>query len=820
MKTQARRKLNNAIFIQDDNKSLLEDLCGAFRDLLDDDVPVDELTSEIQVPQHSHIIFDVGLGNIELRDMLVKYAPVNVWLISGKNLSSIESFRQNFDKTYPRYKKCLRRAIFQKPLDEIRLLAEIYEREQKKDQSISSGQSQYPSDEIKVHMNLQRPARLIDVRGRVLCVNDLWIKGTSYYRPDLPDKYSEWVKQLNNKNNGFLREKQWLSEGDAETEYTTGYFEIHSYAMKETSHVVQFIIPNDHTTSWQPTFSENDLVELCKPVMEVLINRLFTRARLYRVIRYPDRGFYKKALYSEGNSLKPFIGMHKGCADLERRISKYDKSLTIHDTKLTKQIVDVKETDNYWGNKIGMEGVPNWLEIPILVPSKHRNFKTVALIIFDRQPDGRLWDYEPEIKKEEIQNQEKLLLDSVEAIGRLFLVRQRHEYYESSENVSNWLHTIKPAQSADELAINVFKTLLKNKSFEVDDAALIKLRGIEAVMLESKKSIESREPIKSPEKYNLTPITRFTKTHCLYPNSKVPMGLEGNLEHWNNNDYRMLIPTRSGGKVWYIFCFSRKPSKDLSTNCTNCWYRHDKNLAQELVMALGEYLSEQHVVQLTANSVERIFIHEAITLFSSMRNAFPQSYEEDEDFKPLLRGIKRLQYFLDNMRLVRKLSIKNRDSKVSKNTIQQSIFNVVSSIKDSTDIRNLDIAGLETINYFDLNVDKFLFELVVYNLLNNAARYAPKNTTITFSSEYDDTYWRLYISNSLDKLLSKKQINTLFDEYTSYSKSNRNKGIGLGLANSRSTAIEFGGDLKVKQAGRSKMITFELILPRFILKGK
>ncbi len=814
MKSQSKKTLNQPIFIHDDNKFLLEDLCDAFQHLLGDQGLVKELLHEINVPKHSHVVFDVGIGEGELYELLKKFAPINIWLISGKNLSSIENFRQQFDKKHPQYKKCLRRAIFQKPLDETRLLAEIYEREQKK-KPAGSTPSKYPSDEIKVHMNLHRPARLIDAVGRVLSVNKFWVEGTSVYRPDLPDKYSEWVIRLRKKHDGFLREKQWLSADDAETIYTRGYFEIHSYAMNDTPHVVQFIIPNDRTTSWQPIFSEDDLVELCKPVMEVLVNRLFTRARLYRVLRYPDRGFYKKALYSEGDNIEIFNGMHKGCADLERRIVKYDQSSSIEGSNLTQRIVNVKETDRYWDKKVGMEDVPNWLEVPILVPSKHRNLKTVALLIFDRKPDGRIWDYESEIREEEIEKEEKLLLDSVEEIGRLFQVRQKQEYYESSENVSNWLHTIQPDQRADHLAINAFRTLLGNEKFKTDDAALIRLRGIEAVMIENRKSIETSEPIDNPEKYNLTPITRFTKTRCLYPSSEIPEGIEGNLENWNKNDYRMLIPTRSGGKVWYIFCFSRKASNDLSTKCTQCWYRHDKNLAQDLVVALGEYLSEQYAVQLTANSVERIFIHEAITLFSSMRNAFPPQHEEGVEFQPLLRGIKRLQYFLDNMRLVRKLSIKNRDSKVSKSIVQQSIYNVVSSIIDSTEIRNLKISGLETINYFDLSVDKFLFELVVYNLLNNAARYAPKNTTITFRSTYDDIYWRVFISNSLNKLLSKKQVRTLFDEYTSYSRSNRNKGIGLGLANSRSTAIEFGGDLKVKQDAKNKIITFELILPIF-----
>ena len=92
-----------------------------------------------------------------------------------------------------------------------------------------------------------------------------------------------------------------------------------------------------------------------------------------------------------------------------------------------------------------------------------------------------------------------------------------------------------------------------------------------------------------------------------------------------------------------------------------------------------------------------------------------------------------------------------------------------------------------------LRLDPVLFEQVLVNLLDNAAKYAPEGTTVTVRARQDGRSVRIEILDEGDGL-PEGDVERVFDKFYRVRKSDRVRaGTGLGLSISRGFVEAMGG---------------------------
>ncbi|MER2269168.1 sensor histidine kinase KdpD [Methylobacterium oxalidis] len=112
-----------------------------------------------------------------------------------------------------------------------------------------------------------------------------------------------------------------------------------------------------------------------------------------------------------------------------------------------------------------------------------------------------------------------------------------------------------------------------------------------------------------------------------------------------------------------------------------------------------------------------------------------------------------------------------------------------------------------------LRLDPVLFEQVLVNLLDNAAKYAPGGTTVTVRARRDGRSVRIEVVDEGDGL-PEADVERVFDKFYRVRKSDRVRaGTGLGLAISRGFVEAMGGTVTAaNRTGRSGAC-FTVILP-------
>jgi two-component system sensor histidine kinase KdpD len=112
-----------------------------------------------------------------------------------------------------------------------------------------------------------------------------------------------------------------------------------------------------------------------------------------------------------------------------------------------------------------------------------------------------------------------------------------------------------------------------------------------------------------------------------------------------------------------------------------------------------------------------------------------------------------------------------------------------------------------------VRVDAVLFEQVLFNLLDNAAKYAPEGSAITISSLLDGNSIRLDILDEGDGIPA-TDIELIFDKFYRAQKGDRVRaGTGLGLAISRGFIEAMNGTISAANRSDRKGAVFTIRLP-------
>jgi len=123
------------------------------------------------------------------------------------------------------------------------------------------------------------------------------------------------------------------------------------------------------------------------------------------------------------------------------------------------------------------------------------------------------------------------------------------------------------------------------------------------------------------------------------------------------------------------------------------------------------------------------------------------------------------------------ISINPTDYDVSK-----QLFETLLSFEKRIDEGRINIAGFENMGVVAVKADRDLLQQVIYNLIDNAVKFTPKDGTISFYAENDHEKTTVIIRNS-GAGVSSEEISRIFERFYKVDKSRSydTKGVGLGL---------------------------------------
>jgi two-component system, OmpR family, sensor histidine kinase KdpD len=112
-----------------------------------------------------------------------------------------------------------------------------------------------------------------------------------------------------------------------------------------------------------------------------------------------------------------------------------------------------------------------------------------------------------------------------------------------------------------------------------------------------------------------------------------------------------------------------------------------------------------------------------------------------------------------------------------------------------------------------LSLDAVLFEQVLFNLLDNAAKYAPPDSTIRIQAWRDGDVVRLQVLDEGEGIPA-EDVNRIFDKFYRVRKSDSQRaGTGLGLAICRGFVEAMGGSIEVGNRGDRSGAVFTIAIP-------
>jgi two-component system sensor histidine kinase KdpD len=112
-----------------------------------------------------------------------------------------------------------------------------------------------------------------------------------------------------------------------------------------------------------------------------------------------------------------------------------------------------------------------------------------------------------------------------------------------------------------------------------------------------------------------------------------------------------------------------------------------------------------------------------------------------------------------------------------------------------------------------LSLDFVLFEQVIFNLLDNAAKYAPPGTTVTVRAWHQGSAVAIEVLDE-GAGIPPDQVDRVFEKFYRVVRSDRKRaGTGLGLAISRGFVEALGGTITAANRSDRSGAVFTIVLP-------
>lgn len=144
--------------------------------------------------------------------------------------------------------------------------------------------------------------------------------------------------------------------------------------------------------------------------------------------------------------------------------------------------------------------------------------------------------------------------------------------------------------------------------------------------------------------------------------------------------------------------------------------------------------------------------------------------------------VKRLSRMVVSMLNLSKIEAGETSINLTDYDIAKQIFDTLLSFEKRIDEGRINIDGFENMGAVVVRADKDLLQQVIYNLIDNAVKFTPKEGTISFFAENDTEKTTVIIRNTGAGVKS-EEISRIFERFYKVDKSRSydTKGVGLGL---------------------------------------
>lgn len=188
--------------------------------------------------------------------------------------------------------------------------------------------------------------------------------------------------------------------------------------------------------------------------------------------------------------------------------------------------------------------------------------------------------------------------------------------------------------------------------------------------------------------------------------------------------------------------------------------------------------------------------------------------EQEKSYLEIVSGeVKRLSRTVVSMLNLSKIEAGEVNIAPVRYDVGSQIFETMLLFEDRINEKQIEIEGFEDMNGVYINADRDLVNQVIYNLLDNAVKFTPKNGKINIFAENSDKKTTVRIRNSC-KEISPSEISRIFDRFYKVDKSRSYdvKGVGLGLYIVKTIINMHDGEISVS-CGENEYIEFTFEIP-------
>lgn len=157
--------------------------------------------------------------------------------------------------------------------------------------------------------------------------------------------------------------------------------------------------------------------------------------------------------------------------------------------------------------------------------------------------------------------------------------------------------------------------------------------------------------------------------------------------------------------------------------------------------------------------------------------------EDEKKYLGLVSNeVKRLSRMVVSMLNLSKIEAGEISIAPTEYDISKQLFDTLLSFEKRIDEGRINIEGFENMGVIRVKADKDLVQQVIYNLIDNAVKFTPKDGTISFYAVNDREKTTVAIRNSGEGV-SSEEISRIFERFYKVDKSRSydTKGVGLGL---------------------------------------
>ncbi|MZH02611.1 MAG: HAMP domain-containing histidine kinase [Nitrospinae bacterium] len=190
------------------------------------------------------------------------------------------------------------------------------------------------------------------------------------------------------------------------------------------------------------------------------------------------------------------------------------------------------------------------------------------------------------------------------------------------------------------------------------------------------------------------------------------------------------------------------------------------------------------------------------------------SAEEEKDFvETMLSDTERLSELIDNILQSSKAEPKSMDLQFQPVNLGEFLSEVITGHKRQFEEKKFQV-DLKLEDSPILNLDQKAMRMVFNNLISNAIRYSPVNSSLNIHLHKNGKHWEVDFKDQ-GFGFEKKDIKKVFRKfYRVQNEDTQNiEGAGLGLFISSEIVKSHKGRLKVSSPGRGKGSTFSVLLP-------